>query len=85
MNIYLHIDELVLVGLPVGTDEEPTLQTALETELTRLFSGNNATANLRRGGNLASLPITNIVLEGNHTPANLGQQIGRAVYGGIKQ
>jgi hypothetical protein len=85
MNIYLNIDELVLDGLPIGAEDTSALRTALETELTHLLSGEASTAGLRRKGNLASLPITDIVLEGNHTPADLGQQIARAVYGGMKQ
>ena len=37
MSIHLHIDRLVLEGLPLSPTDGPLLQAALESELTRLM------------------------------------------------
>jgi hypothetical protein len=85
MTIHLHIDQLVLDGLPVETCDAAVVQAAVEMELTRLFTNGAIAPGLRTGGARASVPSQGIRLTGNETPAIVGQQIGRAVYGGISK
>jgi hypothetical protein len=85
MNIHLHIDHLVLDGLPVEAGHGPHVQAAVEAELTRLLASGTLTTGLRMGGARPSVPSNDIHLTGHDTPASLGQQIGQAVYGGISR
>jgi hypothetical protein len=83
MNINLHIDHLVLDGLPLEEGQGGAIQAAVEAELARLLASGDLASALRMGGARASVAGGDIQLTGNHSPAALGRQIGRAVYGGI--
>ena len=85
MNIHLHIDQLVLDGLPVEAGDAAAVQAGVEAELTRLLATGAVAPGLRTGGARASVPSEDIHLTGDETPATLGRQIGRAVYGGISR
>jgi len=82
MNIRLHIDRLVLEGLPVTRSQGPLVQAAVEAELSRLMSEGGLAQELASGGAVPSVPADGINLAGG-SPANIGRQIARAVYGGI--
>ena len=43
MRVNVHVERLVLDGLPVGSGEVPALQQALEMELAVLFTGDAET------------------------------------------
>jgi hypothetical protein len=83
MNINLHIERIILEGLPVERDGHGALQSAIETELTRLLSESGLAAGLRSGGALPNVPAGSIQLTGAETPAQIGQHIARAAYGSI--
>lgn len=85
MNIHVHIDSLVLDGLPVDAGDGGLVQAALEAELTRLLAAGALAPGLRAGGARPSVPSEEIDLTGDATPATLGQRIGEAVYGGISR
>jgi hypothetical protein len=85
MNLHLHIDHLVLEGLPVREEHGAAVRAALEAELTRLLAGGGVPPLLRDGGAYAAVRTGDIQLNGNESPAALGQQIGRAVHGGISR
>jgi len=82
MNIRLHIDRLVLEGLPVTRSQGPLVQAAVEAELSRLLSEGGLARELASGGAVPSLTADNIKLA-KGGPAQVGRQIARAVYGGI--
>jgi hypothetical protein len=82
MNVSLHIERLVLDGMSLSARERAVLGTAVTTELTRLISENGLPATLPASGTVPSIPAEAIQLGGEHNPAQLGQQIARAVYGG---
>jgi hypothetical protein len=84
MNIDLHIERLVLDGLPVTRSKGPLLQTAVETELARLLTIEGLPPNLAVGGAFPLIKAGNIQLA-NSNPNQLGQQIARAVHGSISQ
>ena len=85
MTIHLHIDTLVLDGVPVEVGDGEAVRAAVVEELTRLFASGAGVPDLRSGGARASVPAEGIRLTEGQTPAALGQQIGQAVYGGISR
>lgn len=86
MNINVHIERLVLDGLPVARHQAPLVQTAVEAELARLLVANGLTPDLQSvGGATPSVNSPGIEFTSNSSPAELGQKIARAVYGGIGQ
>jgi hypothetical protein len=84
MSINLHIDKLVLDGLPVGSHESSVVQAAVEAELARLVwegrfaeeFGADRSVPLVRPGTIA-------VPAGD--PDRLGGQIGRTIFAGISR
>ncbi len=82
-NINIHIEQLILDGLPITPGQHPLLQAAIEAELSRLLATNGLASDLQGGGAFPRAPGGNIQLSGNDTPAHLGQQIAHAVHGSI--
>lgn len=85
MNISLHIERLVLDGIPLGPGQGPLLQAAVEAELTRLLANGGLSDALQSGGALYNVRTAGIQLADGGSPAQLGEQIAGAVYGGIGQ
>ncbi len=83
MNINLHIERLVLDGLNISPGQGPQVKAAVEAELTRLLSGGGVAAGFQGGIAVSSLRGDSIQLESSAKPQQLGNQIARAVYGGI--
>lgn len=83
MKIDLHIERLILEGLPITSGQRSQVQAAVETELTRLLTANGVSTNLLSGGVWPRIPVGSIQLTNDNTPANLGRQIAQAVYKGI--
>lgn len=83
MNINLHIERLIMEGVPLATVERPLLQAAVETELTRLLASGGLHDALQTGGAFYNVRTTSIQVASNSSPAQLGEQIAGAVYGGI--
>ena len=77
-SIQLHIERLVLEGLPVSTVQGPIVQAAMETELTRLFTIEGLPASASHAE--PHLPVGQIHLIPDGGPGDLGQQIGAAVH-----
>ena len=83
MNIQVHIERLVLDGVPLARGQEATLQATVETELTRL---------LAEGGPLAltggAVPVLNggtMALADGANAHQVGRGVAQAVYGGISR
>lgn len=83
MRINLHIERLILEGLPVTSLQGPQLQAAIEKELTRLLALHGLSDELRRGTALPRVRAGTIQLGKDNQPARLGQSIARAVHEGI--
>jgi hypothetical protein len=83
MNINLHIERLVLDGVPLAPGGRVLLQAAVEAELTRLLASGGLSDALQSGGALYNVKTTGIQLGSDGSPARLGEQIAGAVYGGI--
>jgi len=83
VNIELHIERLILNGLPVERRQSAEMQAAVEAELTRLLMTGGLNDGLLAGGALPSLRAEAIQLTNETSAARLGSQIAGAVYGGI--
>lgn len=82
MGIKVHIDRLVLDGLPIQNHESSAIQKAIENELTRLLAEGGLSPNLATGGAFTDIPLGAMkVVESS--PPKIGKEIARAVYRGI--
>jgi hypothetical protein len=82
MNIHVHIERLILEGLPVTSSQGVLVQAAVERELTRLLTAGMLTVT---GGALPSVQGGDVRLSPQASPRQLGQQIGRAIHDGINR
>ena len=83
MNINLHIERLVLDGLPVSQRDRLQLQAAVEAELTRLLATGGLRSELLSGGAMRSLGAGEFQVSNNMSPRDLGNQIAHAVHSGV--
>jgi hypothetical protein len=79
MNVDVHIERLVLDGIDLPWRDRAALKASVSAELGRLL----ADGGLRASGAVPSLPAGGIQLAAQSEPTHLGQQIARAVYGGL--
>lgn len=83
MNVTVHIERLIITGLPLTDGDGDTLRTAVAAELTRLIVEGGIAPALREGGSLASLRGGQFRAAAGAVPARLGVGIANALYGGI--
>jgi len=83
MTINLHIERLVLDGIPLAPGQGPLLQAAVETELTRLLASGGLSDAMQLGSALYNVRTAGFQLTNDAGPTRLGEQIAGAVYGGI--
>jgi hypothetical protein len=88
MKIHVHIERLILDGLPLGPGGGARVQAAIEAELARLLTaGGTVEGSIAQtwptGGAVPSVPAAPIQLSTGVRPAEIGGQIARSVYGGI--
>ncbi len=83
MNINLHIERLILDGLPIERSQAPHVQAAVEAELTRWLTEDGLAADLLAGGALPSVRANAIQLTSGSNPAQMGAQIAQSIYSGI--
>ena len=83
MNINVHIERLILEGLPATSAQGPAVGAAVEAELARLLVVEGLAAPASRAE--PRLPAGHIQLVPEGSPRSLGQQIGGAVYHVLNQ
>ena len=83
MKINIHIERLVLDGLPVTHAQGPLLQQAVEAELGQLLGEGGLSSALAGGGAMPHVPVSQIQLRRGDDSGAIGRQIARSVYGGI--
>ncbi len=83
MKIVVHIERLVLNGLPVNTAQGPRLRRAVQRELTRLLAQGGIAPALAGGGAQPRLAAPQLTLRPQERPDALGGRIAQSVYGGI--
>jgi hypothetical protein len=82
MRINLHIERLVLDGLP-EMGRPAHVQAAVEAELARLLKAGRLNTDLLAGGAMSSIGAPAIRLTGETNAAQLGAALAGAVYSGI--
>jgi hypothetical protein len=85
LNINLHIERLVLDGLPIARQDGPLVQAAVEAELSRLLTAQGLAPGLLSGGAMPAVRGDSLQLAGESSPSQLGTQIAQAVYGGLSK
>ncbi len=85
MNINLHIEHLILDGIPVDKVDKPKVSAAIKSELSHLLSNNKSSAELLPRKSTHSMRGGNISVKPNHNPITLGYKIAGAVYQGVKK
>ena len=83
MKIDLHIERLVLDGLPPGTVGGRELRIAIQNELTRLLGERGLSNELRSGAAAASLRGGSVDVSPGIRPGAMGKGIARAIHEGI--
>lgn len=83
MNSNLHIERLVLDGLDLAPEHRTLLQTALETEPSRLLTERGLSHSLAQGIVVPRLSAQDIQMTSANNLTQLGQEIAQSVYGGI--
>ena len=81
MSVRIHIERLVLDGLPVGREQAGAVRAAVEAELSRLL-GERGLGGLG-GGAVDRLSGGEVRLSEGAKAAEVGGQIARAVHGSI--
>ena len=82
--IKVHIERLVLEGLPVGRSQGPQVQAAVQAELSRLLAEGGLGQELAAGGAVPSVPAESIRLNGGGA-GEVGRQIAGSIYGGMNR
>jgi hypothetical protein len=82
MKVRVHIERLVLDGLPVTTAQGPLIRDALQRELANALTSGGLSHELRNGGAFPRLRTEDSKLSESN-PGALGTQIARSVHGAI--
>ena len=80
MNIELHIEHLILDGLPLSRNQGMDVQAAIEVELTRLLEAGQLRAGLDGPQQVRGLRSN---MAYSQQPEQIGQGVARAVYGQV--
>jgi hypothetical protein len=83
MKISVHIERLVLDGLPLERRDGPIVRAAVERELAHLFNADAPAPRLLSSNAVPSLRAASIELQETVSPKQLGQQIAKAVHGSL--
>lgn len=83
MKINVHIERVILEGLPVTALQGPQVQRAVEGELARLLTTGGLSDELRGGIAVPHVLAGAMELGPRTRPAELGRGIAGAVYRGI--
>lgn len=83
MRIILHIERLILDGLPVATGQGRQLQQAVERELAGLLSTSETEPVWQSGDHVYRLAAPVIHVAQEKGASRLGEQIAAAVYAGV--
>lgn len=85
MNITVHIERLVLDGIPVPQRHRPLVQAAMEEELARLLALDGLASDFQQSHVQQRILAGVLEVKDNDEPTVLGRNIARAVYKGIGQ
>jgi hypothetical protein len=83
MRIVVHVERLVLEGLPLERRDGEVVRAAVTRELTRLLGTGVPPQALATGGSLPSVSAPPIQLGAAAAPARVGREIARSVHRGL--
>lgn len=83
MNIQLHIERLILEGLPISTEQGPIVQAALESKLVQLLAARGLSPELSQSVAVPSMRLERTPIQTNHNPVQTGHQIAAALMDGL--
>jgi hypothetical protein len=82
-EISVNIDRLILDGIDLAPEQHGAFRAALAAELSRLLGEGGLDGGLAAGGAYYAARAGEIKLAEPASPAALGAQVARSVYGGI--
>lgn len=85
MNVRLHIEHLVLDGLPVSHAQGEQVKAAVEAELGRLLSKGGVSQELASGAALRDVKASAVQSPRGISPMQLGTQIAQSVFAGVRK
>jgi hypothetical protein len=85
MSVRIHIERLVVDGLPLTAADGPRLRAAVAAELTRLVTEGGLSPEVMSGGRMRSVAGGGLRVADGGGAGAVGTGIARAVYGGIGQ
>lgn len=83
MNLELHIEELILQGFPA--DDRHLISTAMQQELSRLFTKQGVPRSFTQNGSIEQLNAGTVQMTPAMKPDAIGIQIAQSLYGGFQQ
>ncbi|WP_321930944.1 hypothetical protein [Paraburkholderia guartelaensis] len=83
MKIRLHIERLVVDGLPMAAADGPLLRAAIEAELTRLLVQQAPGDSWRVGTAVPRVRAESIRVAAQARPVEIGRQVARSVHGAM--
>lgn len=83
MKIHLHIERMIVDGLPLTARDGALLRAALEAELTRLLAQPQPGGARPTSAAVPRARADGISVARQARPAEIGQQIARSVHGAI--
>jgi hypothetical protein len=83
MKIHVHIERLVLDGLPMDRRSGLLVQAAIERELGRMFKERAHSENLISGGATPYLRTDDISVPPDGDAAQIGGDVARSIHGGL--
>ena len=83
MSIRIHIERLVVRGIPLSPRARTVFVAALQDELGRLVTEGELSPVLQEGAALPRVSAPDISLTARSSPAHLGREVARAVYAGL--
>jgi hypothetical protein len=85
MKINLHIERLILDGLPLGPGDGARVRVAIEKELARLLTENDISSARPTGEALPSLRANPISITNESPPQTVGRQIAHSLYDSLNK
>ena len=85
MKINVHIERIVVDGLPVDRNSTPMIQEAVQAELMRLFAENSLSQSLLSSGAIPLLRMAPIQIAPQSKPNTLGHSIANTVHEGLQR
>jgi hypothetical protein len=84
MNIELHIERLVLKGIPVAPGERALLHATIHAELERLLRAEGLPGDRPRPGAVARVQAPPVTVPGRLDPVDMGRRLAVAIHEGIR-